>query len=141
MTMLLLLAACSGDPAGDSGAADDTADVPITGYAVDFSTDPTPPVAGEEAAFSLTVTDQIGRPIEDLQQTHERMVHSHRHYHDAHHQHAHDPGVDPTEPHTHPHEHLPLTHTHPHYPDVHHRHAHHDSAAGAAERGRPNGSS
>jgi hypothetical protein len=73
----VLLAACS-DGAADTGegSSDDTADVPITGYAVDFSTDPSPPVAGQAAQFTETVTDQIGRPIEDLQQNHDRMVHT-----------------------------------------------------------------
>ena len=72
--MILLLLACTSGP----GTADsaDTSDVPITGYQVLWSTDPDPLIAGEEGQMTLQVTDQIGRPVENLQINHDRMVHS-----------------------------------------------------------------
>jgi hypothetical protein len=44
-------------------------------YAVAASTDPDPPVAGEQAQLTLTVTRGC-YAVQDLQQTHERMVHT-----------------------------------------------------------------
>jgi hypothetical protein len=73
--MLALLTACT-EPEGGAAETADTGDAPITGYDVVFSTAPDPAVAGEEAEFTLTVRDQLGRPVEDVQQSHERMVHT-----------------------------------------------------------------
>lgn len=72
--MLALLVACTA-PAPDSGAADSAAHE-ITDYVVHRTTDPDPIEAGEEATFTLQITDQDGNPIDDLQRTHERMVHT-----------------------------------------------------------------
>lgn len=69
--LLIVLLACE-EAAGPGGA--DSAE-PVTGYDVVYSTDPSPPRAGEEAELTYTVVDQLGRPVEDLQLTHERMVH------------------------------------------------------------------
>ncbi len=75
--MLLILLACDGNPkesaapAGDS----DTGSIPES-YLVDWRTDPDPLSAGEAGVFTLQVTDQDGRPVEDLQQSHQRMIHS-----------------------------------------------------------------
>jgi hypothetical protein len=44
-------------------------------YTVDWSTDPSPVLAGEEATFTLQVR-LAGRPVEDLQRNHDRMVHT-----------------------------------------------------------------
>lgn len=55
--------------------ADTASTTPVTGYDVTWSISPDPAVAGEPATFTWQVVDQLGRPIEDLQQTHERMVH------------------------------------------------------------------
>ncbi len=67
---VLALLACSASPSG----TDDTGG--ITRYVVTFGTDPSPPVAGEEARFEETVSDQDGNPVEDLQASHERMIHT-----------------------------------------------------------------
>ncbi len=64
-------AACTPD---DSPAPNDT-EAPLD-YAVRWSTDPVPPLAGQEAAFTATVTDEEGAPIEDLQESHARMLHT-----------------------------------------------------------------
>ncbi|MFZ5480822.1 MAG: hypothetical protein ACOZNI_28945 [Myxococcota bacterium] len=75
--MIPLLLACAGGPAGDSGSADaDTGSHDVTGYAVDWWTDPDAATAGAEAEFYLHFTDQDGHSIEDLQTNHERIVHT-----------------------------------------------------------------
>ena len=68
---LVLVVACTPDAA----PAPDTSTVP-SDYAVRWSTDPSPPLAGDETRFSATVTDQDAAPIEDLQQSHARMLHT-----------------------------------------------------------------
>lgn len=73
----LLLVGCDGSAVVDSGA--DTADAgehEVTGYAVDWWTDPDPAIAGTEGEFYLHFTDQDGHSIEDLQTNHERVVHT-----------------------------------------------------------------
>ncbi len=47
----------------------------MTGYVVHAQSDPDPLVAGQEGTFSFEVRDQNELPIEDLQTTHERVVH------------------------------------------------------------------
>lgn len=59
----------------ESGAVDTGDPVPES-YLVAWGTDPDPITAGEQAEFTLQITDQDGRPIEDLQQSHQRMVHT-----------------------------------------------------------------
>jgi hypothetical protein len=49
---------------------------PVTDYVVTHHTEPDPLVAGEAGTFTLSVTDQDGRPVEDLQTNHERIVHT-----------------------------------------------------------------
>lgn len=73
--MILFLLACTASETDGKGDSD-TAAAEVTDYQVHWSTDPDPLVAGEEGTFSLQVTDQLGRPIEDLQVNHERMVHT-----------------------------------------------------------------
>jgi hypothetical protein len=73
---LLGLLACTGRTDGGDTAVDTAPVEGVTGYDVEFTTDPTPAVAGEQATFTLRVLDQLGRPIEDLQQAHARMVHT-----------------------------------------------------------------
>lgn len=75
LALVALLAACtaspdSADSAGDSGTHE------VTGYDVLWSSDPDPMMATEQAQFTLQVVDQDGIPIGDLQQNHERMVHT-----------------------------------------------------------------
>jgi hypothetical protein len=72
--MYTILAACAG-PSDDTAATDDTA-VEVTDYVVTYTTDPDPPVAGQEATFTESVRDQADRPIEDLQTAHERVIHT-----------------------------------------------------------------
>lgn len=69
---MLLLLACSGDP--DSPG--ETGDPVPSAYQVLWSTEPEPLVATQQGQLSLQVTDQDGRPIEDLQQSHQRMIHA-----------------------------------------------------------------
>lgn len=69
------LPACTAE-GPDSGTPPDTSSSEITAYDVAWSTAPSPMVAGEAATFTLQVTDQDGRPVDDLQQNHERMVHA-----------------------------------------------------------------
>lgn len=71
--MIALLLACAGSP-GDSGAVD-THEEGVTDYVVSWSASPSL-TAGVESEFSITVTDQAGRPIEDLQTNHERVIHT-----------------------------------------------------------------
>jgi hypothetical protein len=73
MNALLLLACTAADAPADTA---DTGPVAITDYVATLLTDPDPPVAGAPAAVSVQITDQDGRPVEDLQQSHARMVHT-----------------------------------------------------------------
>jgi hypothetical protein len=74
--MLLFLIACTSDPDSDtSGGECDAQDVPSE-YDVRIGTDPDPPVAGESARFQVSVLDGNGCPVDDLQQTHTRMIHT-----------------------------------------------------------------
>jgi hypothetical protein len=68
----VLIAGCAA-PAADTGADGDTR---VTGYAVEWRTDPAPPLAGESARFTAQVLDQEGRPVPDLQRSHARMLHT-----------------------------------------------------------------
>ncbi len=75
--MTLLLVGCTGSPVIDSGGEPtDSGPHAVTGYAVDWWTDPEPAVAGTEVEFYLHFTDQDGHSIEDLQTNHERVVHT-----------------------------------------------------------------
>lgn len=71
---LLLLLACSASDGADTAV--DTGPFEITDYISTLSTDPDPPQAGSAAQVTVRITDQDGRPIEDLQQSHARMVHT-----------------------------------------------------------------
>ncbi len=74
MFFVMLLGCDATDPE-DSGDTSDSGEVAVTDYEVIFSTDPDPILSGEPATFAYQVLDQLGRPIEDLQTTHERMAH------------------------------------------------------------------
>ena len=70
--MIALLLACApGSREPDTGGPHE-----VTETHLDWSTDPDPLVAGEEGTFTLQITDQDGRPVEGLQENHERMVHT-----------------------------------------------------------------
>ena len=69
-----MLLACSGGP--ESAEKEDSGEPIPSAYEVQWSTAPDPLVAGQEGQFSLQITDQDGRPIDDLQQSHQRMVHA-----------------------------------------------------------------
>lgn len=74
---MILLLACTATT--DDTVPVDTGDTgvhAITGYQVQRLTDPDPMPAGVESEFTLQVTDQDGHPIEDLQNNHERIVHT-----------------------------------------------------------------
>ena len=72
----LLLLACTGEPDSDPNGDECRAqDVPSE-YDVRIETDPDPPVAGESTAFQVSVLDGNGCPVDDLQQTHTRMIHT-----------------------------------------------------------------
>lgn len=72
--MILLLLACTPKPLDSDIGADSAHAVTETRLA--WSTAPELLVAGEEGTFTLQITDQDGHPVEDLQQNHERMVHT-----------------------------------------------------------------
>ena len=72
--MILLLLACTPEPL-DSDSASSAAHE-VTETHLGWSVDPEPLVAGEEGTFTVQITDQDGHPVEDLQQNHERMVHT-----------------------------------------------------------------
>ncbi|MDP2308964.1 MAG: hypothetical protein Q8P18_23275 [Pseudomonadota bacterium] len=76
MLALLLACASGGDTDGDSAAPDPACTPSGTGYAIPSWTDPAPIEAGVEVEYWFTVEDDAGCPIEDLQQAHERMVHT-----------------------------------------------------------------
>lgn len=69
--MLLLLLACADKTPGDLDTGPE-----ITETFLRWSTDPDPLQAGEEGTFTIEISDQLGRPVEDLQENHERMVHT-----------------------------------------------------------------
>ena len=72
--MWQLLAACTSDPPKPRPACDAT-DVPDS-YIVEHRSEPEPIVARQSSEFFIEIEDQDGCPIEDLQQSHERMVHT-----------------------------------------------------------------
>jgi hypothetical protein len=72
--VLLMLVACTAPEGADTAA--DTGPQEITAYVATLTTDPAPPQAGQTAQVTVRITDQDGRPIEDLQQSHARMVHT-----------------------------------------------------------------
>ena len=72
----MLLLACTASPPPESLGDDSATSSVPSAYEVHWSTEPDPVIALEEAQFTLTVTDQDGRPIDDLQQEHQRMVHT-----------------------------------------------------------------
>lgn len=74
--MLIWLLACTGNPADSETKDTGTEEKIPSSYQVIWSTDPNPLVAGAEGQFTETVTDQDGNPIDDLQQVHQRMVHT-----------------------------------------------------------------
>lgn len=74
---MILFLGCTGEPDNPDGIVDTgIAAHDVTEYDLSWSTDPEPLEAGEEGTFTIRVTDQDGHPIDDLQQNHERMVHT-----------------------------------------------------------------
>ncbi|MSP57204.1 MAG: hypothetical protein EXR69_16655 [Myxococcales bacterium] len=72
----LLFGGCTGSP-GDSGPPiGDSAPCDATAYDVLWSTDPSPMSAGAEAQYTQQVVDQDGCAVGNLQQNHDRFVHS-----------------------------------------------------------------
>jgi hypothetical protein len=65
---MMLAAACSG-PLLDGPRQ-------TAAYEVEWTSEPDPLVAGVEGAFKLQVLGSDGAPIQDLQQNHDRMVHT-----------------------------------------------------------------
>ena len=72
--MQFLLFACAGP--GEVESSPPPAEHLISDYAVEWSTEPTPLSAGTPGEFTIRVRDQDGHPVEDLQQNHERMIHT-----------------------------------------------------------------
>lgn len=73
-------------------------------------------------AITASVSGLILWPAHDpqeLEHTHEAVVHEHLHIHDEHHQHEHE-GWEGPEPHSHPHGHKPVHQTHGYVVDAHH---------------------
>ncbi|MES2642438.1 MAG: hypothetical protein V4850_23345 [Myxococcota bacterium] len=75
IAVLLLACAQSGDT-GDSEVPEAACTASGTGYAIPSWTDPSPVEAGDEVEYWLTIEDDAGCAIEDVQQAHERMVHT-----------------------------------------------------------------
>lgn len=74
---MILLLGCTGAPdAADSASDSGAASHEVTAYDLSWSTAPDPLVALREGTFAIRVTDQDGHPIDDLQQNHERMIHT-----------------------------------------------------------------
>jgi hypothetical protein len=73
---MILLMACGGEPAGPASIDTGTAPHEVTEYDLSWSTDPDPLEAGEQGTFTIQVADQHGHAIDDLQQNHDRMVHT-----------------------------------------------------------------
>jgi len=74
--LVSLLIACTAHPDSDSSGDECRAqDVPSE-YDVRIAIDPEPPVAGETATFQVSVLDGNECPVDDLQQSHTRMIHS-----------------------------------------------------------------
>jgi hypothetical protein len=77
MIAALLLACVGGDAAVDDTAVTEVACTPTgTGYAIPSTTDPSPVEAGVEVEYWMTIEDDAGCAIEDVQQAHDRMVHT-----------------------------------------------------------------
>jgi hypothetical protein len=77
--LAILLAACGCEPrpGDDTGEPPPPATTPVTDYEVIASWTPDDcPAPGETIEFYEQVVDQLGRPIPDLQQSHERMIHT-----------------------------------------------------------------
>jgi hypothetical protein len=71
----LLLLSCAADSPGSDSAACESGRVP-SDYVVAVETTPATIVAGEEVELTLAVMDEEGCPVDDLQESHERMVHT-----------------------------------------------------------------
>jgi hypothetical protein len=69
VVLAVLLAACTKDEDTDDGVFPGV-------FRVVSSTDPDPPVAGEEATVTLQVLGRDNEPVQDLQTTHERLLHT-----------------------------------------------------------------
>ncbi len=72
--MILLLLACAADV--EKTETGETGSIEVTGYQALWSTSPDPLVAGEQGEMTVQIVDQLGRPIENLQVNHDRMVHT-----------------------------------------------------------------
>jgi hypothetical protein len=73
--ILLALAGCSGEEPDDTGPG--TTVETVTDYDVLYDWSPAgDPAAGDTVEFTARIVDQDGRAIPDLQQNHERMVHT-----------------------------------------------------------------
>jgi hypothetical protein len=69
MWLLAVLGCTSGDDTDDTNVLPDI-------YTVACTLDPTPAIAGATTTVTLQVLDAAGDPVPDLQQTHERMLHT-----------------------------------------------------------------
>lgn len=74
MTPMLLLLACV-EP-DDSAGPEDSEPAGTGSYEVAWSADPSPITAGVQSEFTTTITGPDGAPVDDLQETHERIVHN-----------------------------------------------------------------
>lgn len=74
--MLLLALACTGGGDDSASPVDPDCAVGPGEYRVDWTTDPAPPVAPDGGELSLQVLGEGCAPVDDLQQNHERMVHT-----------------------------------------------------------------
>ncbi len=73
--ILIPLLGCASAPNDDTGPPSETE--PVTGYDVRYGLVPEGcPVPGETVEFTTEIRDQLGRPVPDLQQSHERMLHT-----------------------------------------------------------------
>ncbi|MFN7144536.1 MAG: hypothetical protein ACK4YP_12230 [Myxococcota bacterium] len=75
MYVWVLLSGCAAGPAEETGAEACATPHEVTDYTVAWDTSPAA-TAGQETTFTLRVRDQEGCPVEDLQQAHERIVHT-----------------------------------------------------------------
>lgn len=73
--MLLVIALSCATNADSGDSSTDSGEHVVTDYVVNATTEPDPLLAGEASTFSFEVRDQDDLPIEDLQTTHERVVH------------------------------------------------------------------
>lgn len=61
---------------GEGLSLDTAVTTEVVSYDVLWSTDPAPALAAQEVVFTAQVVDQEGRPVPDLQSSHERLLHT-----------------------------------------------------------------